>query len=68
MKKYVMAVISVLAAASVMGGCDVPVQSTEPSTNPESTPGIIEPVGEYVQQPGARDYSYAWWQDGYNAI
>ena len=67
MKKYVMAVISVLAAASVMGGCDVPVQSTEPSTNPESTPGIIEPVGEYVQQPGARDYTYGWWQDGYNA-
>ena len=61
MKKYVMAVISVLAAASVMGGCDVPVQSTEPSTNPESTPGIIEPWENMCSSP-ERDYSYAWWQ------
>ena len=56
MKKYVMAVISVLAAASVMGGCDVPVQSTEPSTNPESTPGIIEPVGICAAARSARLY------------
>lgn len=35
-------------------------------TESSGTPAVtIPPVGEFVQQPSVRDYSYMWWKDGF---
>lgn len=64
------AVLSILSTIATIGGCaKVPANPTDPTQAPISTlpQHTIEPVGEYVQQPAVRDWSYLWWKDGYAA-
>lgn len=59
--------ICLLMGASFAGCDSVPTgtQQPSPSVSTGTTVDIIEPTGEFVQQPSVRDYSYMWWKNGF---
>ncbi len=72
------AIMSILAAILACGCTTTPgsptgstnsTDATDPTqgTYPTLPQQTIEPVGEYVQQPAVRDWSYMWWRDGFAA-
>lgn len=48
---------------SVTNATPKPTKTLEVST----TPKPVEPISEFVQQPNVRDYTYAWWENGFRA-
>lgn len=69
------AVLSILSTLITCGCTGTPAAPTEPATEPapelqlesKLPQTVIAPVGEFVQQPAVRDWSYMWWKDGYHA-
>ena len=72
------AVLCILSTLAACGCSNVAENPAEPSANVDPTVSIqetyptlpqqvIAPVGEYVQQPAVRDWTYLWWRDGFAA-